>query len=171
MTVLDVRIFASRAQKGVQPPNRGVETTDHEDFHMKFKRLTVLAIAALSLGAVACGGGSDSTGPTPAPQSGTIKLLNGSSATIIGVYFTKCEDSSWGQNRLASTDSLAPGALRTWTVEPGCYDLKASTGSKSATWLNRDLTPGGALQLAVPATVASTASTSRDIHASSVKSR
>jgi hypothetical protein len=117
-------------------------------------RLTRLAVAAFAFGAVACGG-SDSTGPgaEPAPQTGTIRLLNQSTATIVAVRFAKCSDPSWGPNRLAESESLAPGALRSWTVEPGCYDLRASTGSKSASWYDRELTAGGALQLAVPAAV------------------
>lgn len=56
MTVRGVRIFTSLAQKGVQPPNRGAETTDHdESFHMICKQLTVLAMVALTLAAAWCG--------------------------------------------------------------------------------------------------------------------
>ena len=119
--------------------------------------LAGLATAAILLGAAACGG-DDATGPAPtppAPTTGTIRLLNESSASIVAVYFTKCDDTTWGANRLAASERLAPGALRTWTVEPGCYDLKASTGSKSASWFDRELAAGGALQLAVPDAVAS----------------
>ena len=115
-------------------------------------RLTTLAAAALLLGALACGG-DDATSPPPAPQTGTIRLLNESSATIVAVYFTSCDESTWGSNRLAASESIAPGALRSWTVQPGCYDFRASTGSKTASWYDRDLVPGGALQLAVPAAV------------------
>lgn len=117
-------------------------------------RLMVVVAAALTLGAVACGGDSDGpAAPAPAPQTGTIRLLNDSSVPIVAVYFTKCDESSWGSNRLAASETLAPGALRSWTVEPGCYDFRASTGSKSASWYDRNLAPGGALQLAVPSTV------------------
>lgn len=116
-------------------------------------RRSIIA-AILMAAALACGG--DSTGPAPAPdpRTGTIQLLNQSNVSIVGVYFTTCDDDSWGANRLAQAETLAPGALRTWTVEAGCYDLKASTGSKSASWYDRTLAAGGALQMAVPASVA-----------------
>jgi hypothetical protein len=117
-------------------------------------KLAAFAFAALVVGAVACGGGGDSTGPTPAPQTATIRLLNESSVPIVAVYFTACSESTWGSNRLGASETLAPGALRTWTVEPGCYDLRASTGSKTASWFDRDVAAGGAIQLAVPAEVA-----------------
>ena len=113
--------------------------------------LAGLATAAILFGAAACGGGDNATGPAPtppappAPTTGTIRLLNESSATIVAVYFTKCDENTWGSNRLAASERLAPGALRTWTVEPGCYDLKASTGSKSASWFDRQLSAGGAM--------------------------
>lgn len=121
---------------------------------MILPRLTRLAVAAFALFAVACGG-SDSTGPAadPVPQTGTIRLLNESSSTVVTVHFTKCSDPSWGPNRLSESETLAAGVLRSWTVEPGCYDLRASTGSKSASWYDRELTAGGALQLAVPEAV------------------
>ena len=119
---------------------------------MIYNRLTTLAAGALLLGAVACGG-DDATSPSPAPQTATLRLLNESSATIVAVYFTSCDESTWGSNRLAASESIAPGALRSWTVQPGCYDFRASTGSKTASWYDRELTPGGALQLAVPTAV------------------
>ena len=116
-------------------------------------RLTILALAALGLAAAACGSDDDATGPAPAPQAGTIRLLNESSVPIVGVYITTCDDPTWGANRLGASESLAPGALRNWTVAPGCYDVRASSGTKTASWYERDLEPGGALQLAVPASV------------------
>lgn len=136
-------------------------------------RLMVAAVAALTLGAVACGGDSDGpAAPAPAPQTGTIRLRNDASVPIVAVYFTKCNESTWGANKLAASESLAPGALRSWTVEPGCYDLRASTGSKSASWYDRTLTPGGALQLAVPSTVSAINSFAEsDIGALAGKSR
>ncbi|HEX6106247.1 MAG TPA: hypothetical protein VFZ26_11735 [Gemmatimonadales bacterium] len=114
-------------------------------------RIKLMAVAIASLALAACGKG-DSTGPATA-ESGTIVLLNDSSTPIVAVNFSGCDDDSWGPNRLAEAETLAPGALRNWTVEAGCYDLRASTGSRAATWLDRDVPAGGALQLAVPAGV------------------
>lgn len=136
-------------------------------------RLMTIAVAALTSGAVACGGDkATAPAPTPAPQTGAIRLRNDSSVPIVAVYFTTCDESSWGANRLSAAESLAPGALRTWTVEAGCYDVRASTGSKSATWYDRTLVAGGALQLAVPAAVGAViASGSVDIGFGAFKSR
>ena len=119
---------------------------------MIYTRLTTLAAAALLLGAVACGG-DDATSPPPAPPTATSRLLNDTRATIVAVYFTSGDESTWGSNRLAASESIAPGALRSWTVQPGSYDFRASTGSKTASWYDRELAPGGALQLAVPTAV------------------
>lgn len=136
-------------------------------------RIMLAVVAALTLGAVACGGDSDGpAAPEPAPQMGTIRLRNDSSVPIVAVYFTTCDRSTWGENRLAASESLAPGALRSWTVEPGCYDFRASTGSKSASWYDRNLAAGGALQLAVPSTVSAINSFAEsDIGAMAGKSR
>jgi hypothetical protein len=112
--------------------------------------LKALAIAAVVFNAAACGG-KDSTGPEP---MGTIVLLNESSVDIVSVYFTSCDDDSWGPNRLADSETLAAGQMKTWSVEPGCYDVRASTGAKSATWWDRDVTAGGSLNLAAPIALA-----------------
>jgi hypothetical protein len=112
--------------------------------------LRAVAIAAIAFGAAACGG-DDSTGPEP---MGTIALLNESSVDIVSVYFTSCDDDNWGPNRLADSETLAAGQLKSWSVEPGCYDVRASTGAKSATWWDREVAAGGALNLAAPIALA-----------------
>ncbi|HSJ62524.1 MAG TPA: hypothetical protein VK922_01340 [Gemmatimonadaceae bacterium] len=112
--------------------------------------LRAVAIAAIAFGAAACGG-DDSTGPEP---MGTIALLNESSVDIVSVYFTSCNDDGWGPNRLADSETLSSGQLKTWSVEPGCYDVRASTGAKSATWWDREVTAGGSLNLAAPIALA-----------------
>jgi len=74
----------------------GVPNPDERITSMIYNRLTTLAAAALLLGAVACGG-DDATSPPPAPQTATIRLLNESSATIVAVYFTSCDESTWAR--------------------------------------------------------------------------
>ncbi|HKT61839.1 MAG TPA: hypothetical protein VJQ46_17405 [Gemmatimonadales bacterium] len=127
------------------------------------------AAVLLCLATAACGGGSgdDSTGPSPAPQAGTITLRNGSSTNLVAVNISLCSESSWGPNRLEQQETVAPGALRSWTVEPGCYDVKASNGSRSASWFDRELTAGGALNLEAPSELAESSA----VAAMSVKSR
>jgi hypothetical protein len=58
---------------------------------------------------------------------------------------------SWGPHRPGASEHLAPNALRHWAVEPGCYDLKASNGSKSASWFDREVMSSDTVRLAVPA--------------------
>jgi hypothetical protein len=118
---------------------------------MNRTKLMALAIATFALGA--CGGGGDSTGPAPAAETGSITLLNESNSTIVAVHISGCDEGTWGANRLGAAESLAPGALRSWTVAIGCYDLKASNGVKSASWFDLEVTPGGTVQLGVPASV------------------
>lgn len=114
-------------------------------------RSTSMALCLAGLVLAACGKDS-STGPAPA-DTGTLTMLNDSNSPIVAMYFTSCEDGSWGPNRLSASENVAPGALRSWTVEAGCYDFKASTGERSATWWDLALTPGGTVQLGVPADV------------------
>lgn len=112
-------------------------------------KLMALAIAAVAL--AACGKDSDSTGPAPAAETGTITLLNESSTEVISVNIPSCEDPDWGANRLDGSETIAPGAERSWTVETGCYDLKASNGSKAAYWYDIQVGAGGNVQIPVPA--------------------
>lgn len=108
--------------------------------------IAAAAIMLTVLGAAACG--SDSTGPGN-PGSGTIALKNESTAQIVSVQFTLCTDESWGPNRLASGEVIATGAIRQWTAEPGCYDFRVATADKAGYWYDRQLTDGGAINLAL----------------------
>ena len=121
-------------------------------FRSRFSAL--MAAALFALAPAACGSDDNSpSGPSPAPQTGTIAIRNDSDAPIDMVNFTSCEDASWGANRLASGETIAPGATRSWTTEAGCYDVRARIGSLVGTWWDRDLTAGGAINLALDVAV------------------
>lgn len=116
-------------------------------------KLTAFAAAALlSVATAACGSSGDSTGPS-APRNGTITLLNESDAPIDAVYFSGCDEATWGPNRLAAGETIATGATRSWTTPAGCYDFKANIGTLAGSWFDRDLAPGGTLQFALDVVV------------------
>jgi hypothetical protein len=115
-------------------------------------RLMTLAVTAVALAAAACGkDGGDTTGPAPAAETGTITLLNQSNTVVVAVSIPTCEDAEWGDNRLGGLETIAPGASHSWTVETGCYDMRASNGSKAAYWYDIQVTTGNNVEISVPA--------------------
>ncbi len=119
---------------------------------MTKSRLAAAAFAAaLTLASAACGG--DSTGPSPAPAQtqGAIVMRNDANTNIVSVNISRCTNPSWGDNLLAANESIAPTALRSFPLEPACYDVRVSTASKSAYWYDRTVAPGDTVLLALSA--------------------
>ena len=113
--------------------------------------LMTLALATVVLAACGRGDSSDSTGPEPVKQTGKITLVNGSNTALVAVSIPSCEDPDWGANRLNGSEAIQPGARRSWTVDTGCYDLKASNGAKAAYWYDIQVSAAGEAQVTVPA--------------------
>jgi len=107
--------------------------------------LALLAVLA-GLTLAACSDDSGGTGPAPAAM---LMLRNDANVAIKTVYFDDCSASDWSANRLAAGEVIEPNGLRKWTVEPGCYDVRASTGQKFGTWWDRQVTKGDTLKLAL----------------------
>ena len=107
------------------------------------RRSPLLATAAaLCLSALAACGGSDGvTAPTPSTDA-TLSVSNGANVAIQSVFISGCDETTWGEDRLGPTETIAPGASRTFSVPAGCYDIRASTGSKSGYWYDRELAAG-----------------------------
>jgi hypothetical protein len=114
--------------------------------------MAVLAVLA----AAACD--KSSTGPET-PTMATIELRNNNSAPIVTVNISSCSEAVWGANRLNQDESIATGATRTWSMPPGCYDVRASTGTKSGIWYDREAVAGEFLRLALPESASSLLST------------
>lgn len=89
--------------------------------------------------AAACGGDDGGSGPS---SSATLVVQNTSPSTILIVNFSACTDATWGPDRLGSSEVIEPGAQRSWTVEPGCYDVRARTTSAAKQWLGYTITSG-----------------------------
>ena len=101
--------------------------------------------AALCLSTLAaCGGGDGATAPS---ANATLSLGNGANVAIQSVFISGCDESTWGEDRLGASETIAPGASRTFTLPAGCYDIRASTGSKSGYWYDRDFAAGETVTL------------------------
>jgi hypothetical protein len=109
----------------------------------KFRGIAAFAAMVLALGAC----DRDSTGPT---ATAALELRNDANVPIVSVNIASCSDESWGGNRLNSSETIAPGATRTWSLTPGCWDVRASTANKSGSWFDREVTAGGTIRLALP---------------------
>lgn len=56
--------------------------------------------------------------------TGTLVVRNDSTTAIHRVRFSTTQDSNWGEDRLRSDEVVMPGAMRSWTVPPGDYNVK-----------------------------------------------
>jgi hypothetical protein len=68
---------------------------------------------------------------TVTAPSTTLILHNNTGVTIWYVYISPCTDATWGDDKLGS-DVVPAGATYNWTVDPGCYDLKAEDSNHNA---------------------------------------
>ncbi|MDQ2669288.1 MAG: hypothetical protein M3Y31_01510 [Gemmatimonadota bacterium] len=114
----------------------------------RIRLATAALAAALTLTTAACGG-DDSTGPSPASDNGVILLRNDSNADIVTVNISPCTSPTWGSDRLGASEIIAPAALRSFPEDPDCYDLRVSTGSKTAYWYDYELESGDTLRFAL----------------------
>ena len=124
--------------------------------------------AALTLaGACSSDSSTEPTQPPPPPPpsqaTGTVNLRNDASVSILAVYISSCDEATWGSDRLNAGEEIAPGMLRSFTMPAGCYDVKASTASKSGSWYDRSVPAGGALNLSLPASASPSVATSADM--------
>lgn len=111
-------------------------------------RTRSLLLAFLALGGLAACGGGDGGITAPAPST-AISLRNDSNAAIVSVYFSACDQTAWGDDRLGATETITPGQTRHWTVTAGCYDVKASTSARWGYWYDRAIAQGDTLKIAL----------------------
>lgn len=117
----------------------------------RFIRPTAMAVLAV-LAAAAC----DKSSTDPEPQAtATIELHNNANVPIVSVQIVTCGESEWGTNKLNQNESIASGGARSFSMPPGCYDVRASTGPKAGIWRDREAAAGGTVYLALPASLGS----------------
>jgi hypothetical protein len=83
-----------------------------------------LLLAGVLLSAAGCTSARRSV-VTGGGGSSTVVMLNQTDAPIYYVYISPCSSSSWGEDQLGESEVVQPGATRTFTMSPGCWDLKA----------------------------------------------
>jgi hypothetical protein len=65
-------------------------------------------------------------GGTYTPGSaGSLRLVNNSGSTVCYVYISPTTDTTWGADQLDSSETVANGNSRTFSVTQGMYDLRA----------------------------------------------
>lgn len=60
---------------------------------------------------------------TPPPDS-MLRITNASNATVCFVNFSLTTETYWRSDRLGPSETIAPGATRSFEVEPGVYDIR-----------------------------------------------
>ncbi|HEC24277.1 MAG TPA: serine/threonine protein kinase [Chloroflexi bacterium] len=71
-----------------------------------------------------------------AAEPGTVSLtvVNDSSYVICYVYISPTTDTTWGASDLPEGLSIRPGQQRSFTIEPGDWDLRAETCDQQTYW-------------------------------------
>jgi hypothetical protein len=62
---------------------------------------------------------------TALAQPATLTVVNQTRTPVYFLYISACTSSSWGPDRLGSNEVIGSGATRRWTLDPGCYDVRA----------------------------------------------
>ena len=63
--------------------------------------------------------------PPSGGGSSTVVMLNQTDTPIYYVYISPCSSTGWGEDQLDASEVVQPGATRTFTMSPGCWDMKA----------------------------------------------
>lgn len=105
-------------------------------------KILALGLAALMSAAVA--GCSVSGGDLirPGEPTATLIVINGSYRYLDAVVISDCDNFTYGFNRLANGDSIAPGDARSFTLSAGCWDVGGGSFSGGEAYERMTLTPG-----------------------------
>ena len=98
-----------------------------------FRTHMLVTLATIALATAACGGGDDSTGPTPAPATnGTLFVSNDSDRSIWYVFTRTCGATAWSEDHLES-DIIPQETSQSFTLAGGCYDGSSPLGARGRT--------------------------------------
>jgi hypothetical protein len=101
------------------------------------RHLSLAAFSLLTAATAACGG-SDSTGPSPAPGGGTVgtvTLVNSApTGSAMFVRRRACGTATWSGDMLGSS-ILWGGEQQAWELEAGCYDFRITPSETGLDYL------------------------------------
>lgn len=86
-------------------------------------KLLALGLAAVTVVTLA---GCSVTGGDlirPGQPTATLIIVNGSYGYLNAVVISDCDNFTYGFNRLADGDAIAPGEARSFTLSAGCWDV------------------------------------------------
>ena len=97
--------------------------------YLRLKWLPAFAVAAIALSLSGCGEG-DPVAPEPMFDNPSIvRVVNRLQGPVLFVHAKPCGTNDWGQDLFGTNDpiegTIQPGGSRDFTVEAGCYDLRA----------------------------------------------
>lgn len=97
------------------------------------------------------GPGSDPQNPTNGTGgAAAIVLQNNSGVPVCYVNFSSSSSSDWGGDQLGSSETIAPGANRSWSVAAGSYDVRAQDCNHGVLAERRNITVNGSTAVSVP---------------------
>lgn len=62
---------------------------------------------------------------TGTSAASSVLLVNQTQTPVYYVYLSPCSSNSWGQDQLGGSEVVMPGTQRSFSMAPGCWDLKA----------------------------------------------
>lgn len=112
----------------------------------------IACLAAIAcLGLTACSSDLVTGGPLirPGEPTGTIRVQNGSNMTVDVVLISTCSASTYGLNRMARGQHIAPGSSMDFTVSAGCWDVDAGVIGYGEARQRGQVAPGGMFRYTV----------------------
>jgi hypothetical protein len=80
----------------------------------------------------------------PPPARGNVTIVNQSSVTICFLYASLTTETTWGNDWLGSSGTIAPGASYSLDLNPGAYDMMAADCDQNEIERNMGVTITGA---------------------------
>jgi hypothetical protein len=87
---------------------------------------------------------------TTSPGQPAIVIANRSSTSICFVNISSSSDGNWGGDRLGSSEVIAAGASRSWTVDAGSWDVRLQDCQHNNLAERRGIPVSGATQVSYP---------------------
>ena len=65
------------------------------------------------------------TGGSSGGSGASLVVINNAPVSVFYLYASPCSSDSWGPDRLDSDQVISSGETASFTMTPGCWDLKA----------------------------------------------